>query len=218
MRADAAQVLLSGAGIPFTVVFREAEEAEVGLVLEVDPAGGSVIAEGGSVVLVVGKRKEPVERSVPTDLVRKTADAAQVLLSGAGIPSTVVFRETEEAEVGLVLEVDPAGGSVIAEGGSVVLVVGKRKEPVEPRVPMDLVRKTVDAAQALLSGAGIPSTVTFREAEEAEVGLVLETSPAGGTLLAPGGSVHLLVGKAKEGLPPTPLRGGDLSTEIPAIP
>jgi beta-lactam-binding protein with PASTA domain len=147
-----------------------------------------------------------------------TADAAQVLLSGAGIPFTVVFREAEEAEVGLVLEVDPAGGSVIAEGGSVVLVVGKRKEPVEPRVPMDLVRKTVDAAQALLSGAGIPSTVTFREAEEAEVGLVLETSPAGGTLLAPGGSVHLLVGKAKEGLPPTPLRGGDLSTEIPAIP
>lgn len=189
-------------------------------------AGGPVGPLSSGYATVIGSATSDTSESkthtttkrVPTDLVGKTADAAEALLATAGTASTVAFREAEEADVGLVLEVDPAGGSVIAEGRSVVLLVGKPKESVERRVPMDLVGKLADAAQALLFGAGIPSTVTFREVEEADVGLVLEVDPVGGTLLAPGGSVHLLVGKVKEGLPPTPLGAEDLTTEIPEVP
>jgi beta-lactam-binding protein with PASTA domain len=147
-----------------------------------------------------------MKQRVPADLVNKTVEAAQAQLSAAGILHTVSFRETEDAGVGLVLEVDPVGGTVLSEGQSVVLLVGKRKEPVDPMVPTDLVDKTVAAAQAQLSAAGILYTVSFRETEDAGVGVVLEVDPVGGTVISEGQSVVLLVGKAKEGPSPTPPR------------
>lgn len=203
---EAAQAQLSAAGILNTVSFRESEDSDVGVVLEVDPVGGTAIGEGQSVVLLVGKRKETVDPTVPTDLVGKTVEAAQAQLSARGIPYTVSFRETEDAGVGVVLGVDPVGGTVISEGQGAVLLVGKLKEPVGPIVPTDLVNMSVDAAQAQLSAKGIPYTVTYRETGDGGVGLVLEVNPVGGTVISEGKSIVLLVGKAKEVLPPTPPR------------
>jgi hypothetical protein len=151
-------------------------------------------------------KTDAMEQRVPKDLVGKSVEAAQADLSAMGIPYTVTFRETEDAGVGVVLEVDPVGGTVISEGQSVVLLVGKRKETVGASVPMDLIGKTVEAAQAQLSAAGIPYTISFRETEDAGVGLVLEVNPVGGTVSSEGQSVVLLVGKAKEGRSPTPPR------------
>jgi hypothetical protein len=158
------------------------------------------------------------ELKVPTDLINKSADAAQVQLSAAGIPFSTSFTEVEETQVGVVLEVDPVGGTVLSQGDSVRLLVGKRKEPAELRVPTDLVNKTADAAGQQLAAAGIPFTTSFREAEDAQVGVVLEVDPAGGTVLSPGSSVRLLVGKAIEVPALTPIRPGDLGiTEIKFI-
>lgn len=85
----------------------------------------------------------------------------------------------------------------------------------ELRVPTDLINKTVDDASAQLSAAGIQFTTSFEEAEDSQVGRVMEVDPVGGTVLSRGDSVRLLVGKPKETPPPTPIRAGDLSiTEI----
>lgn len=85
----------------------------------------------------------------------------------------------------------------------------------ELKVPTDLINKSADAAQMQLSAAGIPFTTSFREVEDTRVGVVLEVDPVGGTVLSQGDSVRLLVGKAKEVLPVTPIRPGDLGiTEI----
>ncbi|WP_406632582.1 PASTA domain-containing protein [Pseudarthrobacter quantipunctorum] len=201
---NAAQADLSAKGIPYTVTYRETEDAGVGVVLEVDPVGGTVLSEGQSVVLLAGKPTETIGPTVPTDLVNKPVNAAQADLSAKGIPYTVTYRETEDAGVGVVLEVDPVAGTVLSEGQSVVLLVGKPTETIGPTVPTDLVNKPVNAAQADLSAKGIPYTVTYRETEDAGVGVVLEVDPVAGTVLSEGQSVVLLVGKAKEGIPPTP--------------
>lgn len=81
----------------------------------------------------------------------------------------------------------------------------------EIRVPTDLINKTVDDARAQLSAAGISFTTSTKEAEGTQVGRVLEVDPVGGTVLSQGGSVRLVVGKAKESPPSDPLRPGDLS-------
>jgi beta-lactam-binding protein with PASTA domain len=208
---NAAQADLSAKGIPYTVTYRETEDAGLGVVLEVDPVGGTVLSQGQSVVLLVGKLKEPVGPTVPSDLVNKPVEAAQADLSAAGILFTVSFRETEDAGVGVVLEVDPVGGTVLSEGQSVVLLVGKLKEPVGPIVPTDLVNKPVNAAQADLSAKGIPYTVTYRETEDAGVGVVLEVDPVGGTVIKDGQGIVLLVGKAKDGSPANSTYGWGLS-------
>lgn len=173
----------------------------------------------GTATPVTTETKTPrAELKVPTDLINKSADTAQVQLSAAGIPFSTSFREVEDAQVGVVLEVDPVGGTVLSQGDSVRLLVGKRTETAELRVPTDLVNKTADAAGQQLSAAGIPFSTSFREVEDAQVGIVLEADPAGGTVLSPGGSVRLLVGKATEVAPLTPIRPGDLGiTEIKFI-
>ena len=169
-------------------------------------SSGSPTAIGSTSSQPAVATTDAMKRRVPMDLIGKSVGAAQKQLSAAGILYTVGFRETEGAGVGVVLKVDPVGGAVIGEGQSVVLLVGKRKEPFEPTVPADLIGKTVEAAQAQLSAAGIPYTVSFRESEDAGVGLVLEVDPVGGTTISEGQGVVLLVGKAKESLPPTSLR------------
>jgi PASTA domain len=169
-------------------------------------SSGSPTAIGSTNPKPLVSKTDAMKQRVPADVVNKTVEAAHAQLSAAGIPYTVSFRETEDAGVGVVLEVDPVGGTVISEGQSVVLLVGKRKETVRPSVPMDLVNRTVEAAQAQLSAAGIPYTISFRETEDAGVGLVLEVNPVGGTVISEGQSVVLLVGKAKEGPSPTPPR------------
>ncbi|MCD5342371.1 PASTA domain-containing protein [Arthrobacter sp. AK04] len=205
---EAAQAQLSAKGIPYTVTYRETEDAGVGVVLEVDPVAGTVLSEGQSVVLLVGKPTETKGPTVPTDLVNKPVNAAQAQLSAKGIPYTVTYRETEDAGLGVVLEVDPVGGTVLSEGQGVVLLVGKLKGAIGPMVPTDLVNKPVNAAQAQLSAKGIPYTVTYRETEDAGVDVVVEVDPVGGTVIKGGQSIVLLVGKAKEGLPPTPPMAG----------
>lgn len=155
------------------------------------------------------------ELTVPKDLISKSGDAAQAQLSAAGIPFSTSFREVDETQVGVVLEVDPVGGTVLGQGRAVRLLVGKSKEPSELRVPTDLLNKTADAAGQQLSAAGIPFTTSFKEVEDAQLGLVLEVDPVSGTVLGQGDSVRLLVGKAKEVPPLTPIRPGNLGiTEI----
>lgn len=172
-------------------------------------------ADGSGTSAPSGSNTPTSELRVPADLVNKTADVAQAQLSAAGIPFTTSFREAEDTRVGVVLEVDPVGGTVLSQGGSVRLLVGKRTVPSELRVPPDLVNKTADAAQQQLTAAGIPFTTSYREAEDSDVGKVMEVDPSGGTVLSQGGSVRLLVGKAKELPSPTPIRPGDLGiTEI----
>ncbi|MFD0043786.1 PASTA domain-containing protein [Pseudarthrobacter scleromae] len=94
--------------------------------------------------------------TVPTDLINKSVDAAQAQLSAAGIPFSTSFREVEDTQVGVVLEVDPVGGTVLTQGDGVRLLVGKIKKPPELRVPADLVNKTADAAGQQLSPPGSP--------------------------------------------------------------
>jgi beta-lactam-binding protein with PASTA domain len=101
------------------------------------------------------------ETTVPADLINKSLDAAQAQLSAAGIPFSTSFREVEDTQVGVVLEVDPVGGTVLTQGDGVRLLAGKTRESSELRVPADFVNRTADAAGQQLSAAGIPFTTSF---------------------------------------------------------
>jgi hypothetical protein len=99
-----------------------------------------------------------------------------------------------------------SSGSPTAIGSTTSKPAASQTEATKQRVPKDLVGMSVEVAQAALSAAGILYTVSFLETEHAGVGVVLEVDPVGGTVISEGQSVVLLVGKAKEGLPPTPSR------------
>lgn len=170
------------------------------------PSPATASSRAGTDTPVATETDTPsAELKVPTDLVNKNVDAAQAQLTAAGIPFSTSFREAEDPQVGVVLEIDPVGGAILSQGGSVHLLVGKRKEPPELRVPTDLINRTADDAHAQLSAAEIPFTTSYREVEDPQVGKVLEVEPVGGTVLSEGGTVNLIVGKA------APVRPGDLS-------
>lgn len=95
------------------------------------PSSATVVSNASGTATPVPSETETsrAELKVPTDLVNKSADAAEMQLSAAGIPFSTSFWEAEENQVGVVLKVDPVGGTVLSQGDSVRLLVGKPKDP-----------------------------------------------------------------------------------------
>ena len=93
------------------------------------PSPATVVSNASGTVAPVPTEAPRAELKVPTDLINKSVDAAQMQLSAAGIPFSTSFTEVEDTPVGVVLEVDPVGGTVLSQGDSVRLLVGKPKEP-----------------------------------------------------------------------------------------
>ncbi|VXC20758.1 exported hypothetical protein [Arthrobacter sp. 9AX] len=77
---------------------------------------------------------------VPTDLVNKTVEDASAQLLAAGILFTTLLEEAEESQVGRVVRVEPAAGTVLRENDRIHLIVGKTKDgtPSTPVRPGDL--------------------------------------------------------------------------------
>jgi beta-lactam-binding protein with PASTA domain len=107
---------------PGSVTHQEAPGQAPGTVLSQSPAAGAPVASGTAVSLVVAKA--PQEVTVPR-VVGHKRERAEGELVGAGFTVHSTTRPvTSEAEAGLVLQQNPAGGVKAKQGASVTLTVG----------------------------------------------------------------------------------------------
>jgi beta-lactam-binding protein with PASTA domain len=105
-----------------TITKQEAPGQAAGTVLSQSPAAGSPVRSGEAVSLVVAKA--PQEVTVPR-VVGKKQERAEGELVGAGFVAKSITRSvTNEAEVGLVLQQNPAGGAKAKHGATITLTVG----------------------------------------------------------------------------------------------
>jgi len=106
---------------------------------------------------------------------------------------TVTKREEAGQTAGTVLSQSPSAGSSVRSGEAVSLVVAKASQEVAiPRV----VGKRQERAEGELIGAGfVVKSGTRTVTSEAEVGLVLQQTPAGGTKAKRGATIKLTVGE-----------------------
>ncbi|MBV14534.1 MAG: hypothetical protein CL505_05625 [Actinobacteria bacterium] len=199
---ESAGTLLTQLGWVVEERFDRQDDSVQGELLEMIPAGGTALAEGEAVVIVISLGADRV--AVPTGLVGVTASEAARLLDEAGLTTGEVTRGfSEETLPGLVIEV-PGAASSLPLGTAVDLVLSEG--PAPRSVPTGLMgMHAADVQASLLALKLLP--VLVDSPGMAEVGTVVGVSPEPGTPLAVGGEIQVLVSSGPEPRPVPAVEG-----------
>ncbi|HJL88971.1 MAG TPA: protein kinase [Acidimicrobiales bacterium] len=199
---ESAGTLLTQLGWVVEERFDRQDGSVQGELLEMIPAGGTALAEGEAVVIVISLGADRV--AVPTGLVGVTASEAARLLDEAGLTTGEVTRGfSEETLPGLVIEV-PGAASSLPLGTAVDLVLSEG--PAPRSVPTGLMgMHAADVQASLLALKLLP--VLVDSPGMAEVGTVVGVSPEPGTPLAVGGEIQVLVSSGPEPRPVPAVEG-----------
>jgi beta-lactam-binding protein with PASTA domain/tRNA A-37 threonylcarbamoyl transferase component Bud32 len=196
MTEEEARAALQAAGLTVgTVSQQENDDAEPGEVLETDPASGEDVPVGSAVNLVVAEASDTV--TVPSVLGRPVDDA-RAAIEAAGLSFGNVTREASDQPVDTVLRTDPSGGTEVARGSTVSVVISSG--PANVQVP-DVVGDDVAAAQATLEKAGLQVSIQMEDNCEAEEGSVMGQSPPAGTEVEPASTVEITVAQRPDDCP-----------------
>ncbi len=181
---------LQQAGFKPNVQNRSSASVASGKVISTEPSQGVSLSQGSPVTVLVSSGPQQVE--VP-EVVGQSEAEARASLRAAGLHAgTVTKREEPGGVAGTVLSQSPSAGGSVRSGEAVSLVVAKASQEVAvPRV----VGKKQERAEGELIGAGFAVKSTTRTVtNEAEVGLVLKQTPAGGANAKQGATIKLTVG------------------------
>ncbi len=194
--ADATRVL-EAADLTVNALNEENDSVEPGIVFAQEPRGVRV-DEGSQVTIRVA---QAVTFPMP-EVIDSTFDEAEATLEGQGL--TMVTRVDEfndDVEPGLVFAQDPAPGADVAADTPIRLTVSRGAEDV---VVDDVRGRTVGEASNILGRQGFETTTSEQPSADVEEGLVVGTNPPGGTALAPGERVTIIVstGQQESSVPP----------------
>jgi eukaryotic-like serine/threonine-protein kinase len=163
---------------------------EAGHVIGTEPPAETDVEEGRLITVIVSSGPAPVH--VP-DVTGQTLEAAEATLANDELGVGAITKQVSAKQApGTVLAQTPSTSSSVAAGTKVNLTVAQAPKEVE--VP-NVVGATEVAAEAALVHAGFKSAVQTRPtSEQAQVGVVLEQTPAAATRAHKGATVTLVVG------------------------
>jgi beta-lactam-binding protein with PASTA domain len=170
---------------------RSSASVASGKVISTEPSQGVPLLQGSPVTVFVSSG--PMQVEVPEVVGQSEAEARASLRAAGMHVGTVTKREEAGQAAGTVLSQSPSAGSSVRSGEAVSLEVAKASQEVAvPRV----VGKKQERAEGELIGAGFVVKSDARTvSSEAEVGLVLQQTPAGGTKAKRGATIKLTVGE-----------------------
>ncbi len=190
---------IAAAGLTVGTVTREFHAtAPEGQVMSQDPVGGTSVAMDSAVNLVVSRGPEPDPVAVP-DVVGMTQAEAVAAIEAAGLTVGTVTREFHAtAPEGQVMSQDPAGGTSVAMGSAVNLVVSRGPEPDPVAVPDVIGMAEAEAVAAIEAADLAVGALTQDYSDTVPEGHVISQDPAGGAQVLPGSAVNLLVSRGPE--------------------
>jgi beta-lactam-binding protein with PASTA domain len=178
-----------------TVTNQHSDTVAVGDVISQTPIGGTTVAIGTSVDLVVSLGQPQVP-----DVVSLTQAAATAAITAVDnlVVGTVTNQHSDTVAAGDVISQTPIAGTTVAVGSAVDLVVSLG----QPTVP-DVVSLTQAAATTAITGVDnlIVGTVTNQDSDTVPAGSVISQSPIAGTIVAVGSSVDLVVSSGQPTVP-----------------
>ncbi|MFF7637189.1 Stk1 family PASTA domain-containing Ser/Thr kinase [Kitasatospora sp. NPDC008050] len=213
---DAASQALTAAG--FTVAplqYANDDTIPQDSVISQSPAGGAKADPNTPVTLTVSSGPGKIAIS---SVVGQPAQAAVTALQGQGFTTidstsktTPVTDPTTQA-VGTVASQTPAAGTKASKSAPITLTI--YTAPAKVNVPI-LVGKTYKDAFAALSALHLtPSVVSGPQDDNA---LVINSTPASGTLVDPNSTVQLTTQAAPASPPATPAKGGPSGASFPSF-
>jgi serine/threonine-protein kinase len=187
---------LEAAGFEVSSEGQNSSTVEEGLVIHQSPGGGEAATNGSTVTIFVSQG--PKLAKVPV-LVGSQRRVAVQLIRSRGLVPEVAEEETESGTPGEVLRQSPSAGSKVEPGATVGIVVAKSK--AKSKVPAVIGKERRDAVETVRAAGLIPFVEEAETGDEAQIGKVLEQSPASGSELTEGGEVTLVVGKRAQVAP-----------------
>lgn len=130
---------------------------------------------------------------VVPDLKGLTREEAQSELNEKGLGAVYGGeRESSDYPAGQIISQTPAAGSSVAKNTKVTYIISKGTSTVQ--VP-DMAGDTLGEAQVKLHEVGLGSTTDYAYDNNVSEGLVIYSSPAGGSSVEAGSSVKLIISK-----------------------
>ena len=185
---------LRAAGFVVGQVFETSDTVESNEVISQSPAALDEVEQGGEIEITVSSGAVP---EVVPGVVGQSADDAARFLQDRGFPSELRVELGSTAPAGQVLRQEPAAGSEVAPGNTVVLFVAEGIQPIE--VP-DVTGMTLLQATQILAQAGleVSDEVLEEPSDEVEESLVITTDPAPPVLLLPESPIVIVVSLGPE--------------------
>ena len=172
-----------------TVTTDFSDTVPAGDVISQNPTGGTNVALGTAVDLVVSLGQQTVAVPDVVGLAQATAEA-NIVAAGL-VVGTVTTDFSDTVPAGDVISQNPTGGTNVALGTAVDLVVSLGQQTV---VVPDVVGLAQATAEANIVAAGlIVGTVTTDFSDTVPAGDVISQNPTGGTNVALGTAVDLVV-------------------------
>jgi len=157
-----------------------------------DPQAGQSLPVGSAVTLFLSSGKPNV--TVP-DVTNETESTATANLSSAGFRVATSTQTSTTVTPGTVISQNPAGGSSVASGSTVTIVVAQA--PPKVNVP-NVVGKKASAATSTLTGAGFTVSQQSQDVTNpAQGGIVISQNPSAGSSQTKGSGVTIVVGHYK---------------------
>lgn len=133
------------------------------------------------------------------DLVGKSEEEAQEILSGLGLGRKKSGEEISEQEKGLISSQDPEAGQQVEKNTTIYYNVSKGEESLT--VP-DVTNRTQEDAEQILADMGFTVNVTKDYIDNydtyVEAGYVISTDPAAGTSANSGDPITILVSRGED--------------------
>ena len=178
-----AENYLDGQGVLFLCSEEPSETVPEGRVIRTDPEAGTPLEDGKTVMLYVSTGPAIKTGSMPR-LTGQSLETARTILGRQEVELDV--KELEEhsntVEANVIIRTEPAAGTALKTGDTVVLYVSKG--PEQTRMPQ-VVGESLETALKMLSAAGL-NNVSYDTQVESELpeGAVAEQSVAAGESVA----------------------------------
>lgn len=192
-----AQKMLEDAGfvnITSEFVYSSRPQGEV---IETSPAANSKVAKDAKITMKVSKGTEKI--AVP-DVRGKSENDAKSAITAAGLSVGEVTTEYNESfAAGTVISQDPAGGTKVAAGTGVNLVVSLGKRQEEKITVPPVVGKRESDARQLITSAGLGVVVKYQSSDSVPAGSVISCDPGEGTAVSKETQVTLIISTGPSG-------------------
>ncbi len=201
---EEAQNALEAQKLYMFVIAEQKSDKPAGTVIEQDPVGGTQVAEGTTInVIVAGTENKSYTDDNTTDTEQKAIPSvvgslekdASNTLTAAGFKVEKSYEYSDSVEAGKVISQSPNGGTQAAGGSKVTIVVSQGQKSVN--VP-SVLGDSEEKAQNKLNNAGLKVAIEEAHSDSVAVGKVIKQSIASGKTVPAGTTVTITVSLGAE--------------------
>ena len=172
----------------FNLVY-EYNTTEEGKVFDQSPMPPKEVKANATITLKVSKGVQIVE--IP-EVIGWTKEDARNALIDAGITVMMKPQQTSEIAEGQVISTDPAAGTSVSSGDTVIIYYAQAPQVMTTTVPAILNMLDTEARTALAAKQLHTGTITQVESE-LPAGTIIDQSPAAGTVVTKGSAVNITI-------------------------